>query len=158
MALSTSELIKIGLLQGFPLVMFVGLYHVVRSYWKKYQQKKHIREIVSSYLEKIQNAEDFCDSEDPEKVLITADQLRKIYCNSMYKDLDFFLNYKTTELSYEDEKEIRDAFYFVQFMEEHNGLPSLEIYKTSLIKTLKEIKWLELDKPSNPHPIWASNR
>ena len=153
MALSTSELIKIGLLQGVPLVIFVGLYYVVRSYWEKRQQKKYIREVISHYLEKIQNAEDFCGLEDPGKVLITADQLRKIHCDHMYKDLDFFLSYKTTQFSYEDEKEIREAFRFIQFLEKYNRLPHAEIYETSLINELKEIKWLELEKPEHPLPF-----
>lgn len=45
MNLSVSESIIIGLLQGIPLVILVGIYYSVRSYSRRRYQKEYIHHL-----------------------------------------------------------------------------------------------------------------
>lgn len=153
MELSTSELIKIGLLQGFPLVLLIGVYHLVRGQYKKRKQKKYISKIISTHVERILNAEDVPYPDPKSKRVFKADEVRKSHYDYMYKQIDNLLSHKAVELDYEDEKEIRDAFYYINLFEERNKFsgvyeifPNLEVYEEKFIKKLKRIEWLKLEE------------
>ena len=76
----------------------------------------------------------------------------------MLRELDFFLNYKTTEIGYKDEKKIRHAFFVINFLDGNKQIASLEIYKNTLVKELEKIKWMKFQEPDNPLPFLASNK
>ncbi|MYC39853.1 MAG: hypothetical protein F4X55_02385 [Candidatus Dadabacteria bacterium] len=160
MGLSTSELIKIGLLQGLPLVVLVGAYHLIRSWWRKQNQKKHLRKIISTHVKKIREAKDTPDPDPKSKVIYKASEVRKSHYDVMYKQIDDLLSHKAVLIDYEDEELIRRAFYYINRLNEKNKffgyyevLLDLEVYEERLIKHLKKIKWLQLEKPEHPLPF-----
>ena len=70
----------------------------------------------------------------------------------MYEQVDAFLSHKATELCYEEERELRDAFYSINLLmssymvSNFYTFPSLETYEEKLIRKLKKIKWLKLQE------------
>ena len=161
MGLSTSELIKIGLLQGIPLVVLVGAYHFIRSWWRKQNQKEYLRKIISNHVKKIRDAKDI-PNPDPEsdRVLYTAGDVRKSHYALMYKQIIDLLSHKAILINYEDEKLIRDAFYYINiayrahiFESRLDPLPPPEVYEEKFIEKLEKVKWLELKKPEHPFPF-----
>ena len=146
MEFSTLEIIRTGLLQGIPLALLVAVADIIRRYSTRRSQKKYIRTIISAYVEQIRDAKEVPhpDPRSKTKIMATADQVRKVVYDSMYKEVDKFLSHKTTQLDYDDEKKIRDAFGVINFMDENQRIASLQIYEKTLFKGLMEVKWLKL--------------
>ncbi len=152
MSLSVSESIIIGLLQGIPLVILVGIYYSVRSYRRKRYQKEYIRKIISTHIKRILDAKDTPDSNPKSERIYKANEIRKSHYDYMYEQVNAFLSHKATEFCYEEEKELRDAFYSINLLmssymvSNFYTFPSLETYEEKLIRKLKKIKWLRLQE------------
>ena len=149
-----------GLAQGVPLVVIVGAYHFIRSSWRKENQKKYIREIISNHVEKIRDAKDKPQPGPKSEKIFKASEIRKSHYAFMYKQIIDLLSHKAVLINYEDEETIRGAFYYINtayrahiFESGLDPLPPLEIYEERFIERLKEVQWLELEKPEHPLPF-----
>lgn len=162
------ELTIEGIVQGVSLALVLWVAHSIWECRKKHKQKKYIREIISKHVKEIRDAKNIPSPDpDPEsnRVLYTAGTIRKSHYALMYKQIEGLLSHKSILINYEDEKLIRDAFYFLNvkykahiFESSLGPIPPLEDYEERFIKKLKKIEWLELEKPENPLPFLVSNK
>ena len=149
----TTDLIKIGLIQGLPLALLLGTYHILLVYCRKQQQRRYVRNIVHGSLEKLLTLE---DKEYPPLGMIKGDHIRRTIYDDMQRQIDSFFRHKTTDqISYEEESKIRNPFNVINWATGESKkkakkgediMLTVEICRNVLVKELKEIDWLKLDK------------
>ncbi len=142
-----------GLIQGIPLALLVAAAHKVALHRRKEDQKEALREIISESVRLIMTVGDN-DPFGSEKLWSRA---RKRVYDEMYKKVHFLLDHKMTELDYEDEVRIREAFASFKdnlALFEIDSFPSLEIYYHGLIKKLRRVEWLGIEEPDKPLPFY----
>ena len=156
------ESIVAGLVQGLLLIIAVGAYHKYQRCRKKKQEREYIDRTISLGLEYILNAEEDrtevkiyegdpeidpnLDPEIGDPIIISRDEVRKNLFHSMYKELDAFITHRTKELSFKEERIIRNVFGKVsRILIEGNANLTLYGYRSFLIEELQSIEWLELE-------------
>ena len=162
MNFSWFESIVAGLVQGLLLIIAVGAYHKYQRCRKKKQEREYINKTISLGLEYLLNAKEDrtevkvydgnpevdpdIDYEIGEPIIISRDEVRKNIFHSMYKELDAFITHRTKELSFEEERTIRNAFGRTsRIIIEGNANLTPCGYRSFLIEQLQSIEWLELE-------------
>ena len=149
----TVELIITGLLQGLPLALLVGIYHLLSERHRKQGQRNYLRNIINDNIQNILTAEEIKPPfQGPP---IPGDHIRRTIYDNMHRRVDSFLSHSraSDKISYEEEVKIRNPFNTIDFFikererglgEGHITLVTVEMCQKVLVKELKEVEWLEL--------------
>lgn len=131
----------ISVTEGVAIAAVLWIFHIMHLHYRICDQRSRIRKIISDGVRDIKRADEPTDL----KRHVGADATRKIFYDLMYEEIMSVLNHRGNELSYDDEKAIRNAFVLKKMMEASpGGCPSgIEPYETTLFENLEKVKWLK---------------
>ena len=131
----------IPVVEGVAIAAVLWMFHIMHLHYRIRNQRSRIRKIVSDGVRNIKRADEPTDL----KRDFGADATRKIFYDLMYEEVMSVLNHRSNELSYDDEKAIRNAFVLKKIMEASPGrCPSgIKPYETTLFENLEKVKWLK---------------
>ena len=140
--------ITTGIAIGVTVAALAGLFQLGAKWLRIHNQKGRIREIISLHIKQMKEVQDLTLPDG--KTRCSANELRKTIYEALWREINTELTHKSSEISYEDEKKIRDSFFlinrFLSMMDE-NRVPSVEIYNNLMLTRLEEIKWLKSKIP-----------
>jgi len=133
-----------GITIGITVAAIAGLFQLSAKWLRILKQRNRIKEMISSRIKQMQEAKDLTLPDG--KTRYPEGQIRKIFYKELWREVDTELTHKSSEISYEDEKKIRDAFSLINrfLKDDENRMPSIEIYKNYMFTQLEKVKWLNL--------------
>ena len=139
--------ITTGIAIGVTVATLAGLFQLGAKLLRIHNQKSRIKEIISSHITQMREAQDLVPPNGETR--FPENQVRKTIYEALWREVDTELTHKSSEISYEDEKKIRDAFFLINhFLKENEErMPSVEIYENLMLARLEEVKWLKSKIP-----------
>ena len=134
--------ITAGITIGVTVATLAGLFQLGAKWLRIHNQKRRIRKIISSHITRMKEAQGLTLPDGETR--LEDNQERKIIYEALWREIDTELTHKSSEVSYEDEKKIREAFFPINYFlkENEKGIPSVEVYENLMLTRLEEVKWL----------------
>ena len=134
-------------------ILFALILGGYNYYYRVWQPKKRLAQIIRKGVRNIRNPKTTALNIGSEKQeQINPHIARRTSCEGMLREVSLFLNHKDSPLDPEEEVRLREILQNFQvfqkiFEDENKGqLPSLEFYERTLIRFLKNLEWLGIDK------------
>ena len=135
----TIKAVVIGVSSGIIVSLFLGVNDFANKRIERQDQIKYLVQEITMYREFISNAE--ARYHRRAKREIQRRELQKAYYDNMRQKLEEALQNNASRLSFEEIKELRDVFLFIDSLPP-NGFDD-ERYNY-IFERLKSIKWLKL--------------
>ena len=103
------------------------------------EQIAHLRNLLSESIEKIETAKPFSAPEANRA--FTAEQMMFVYYEELRRNLDPCLEKRSTEITYDEKKQITDPFFPIEFARQQGIAPNKNAYDQCFEK-LRAVKWL----------------
>lgn len=134
--------ITAGITIGVTVATLAGLFQLGAKWLRIHNQKRRIRKIISSHITRMKEAQGLTLPDGETR--LEDNQERKIIYEALWREIDTELTHKSSEVSYEDEKKIREAFFPINYFlkENEKRIPSVEVYENLMLTRLEEVKWL----------------
>ena len=135
--------IATGITIGVTVAAIAAFFQLGVKLHRIQKQKKRIRKLISTSVTDIRKAKPLVTSLG--FVALSVDQERKITYQSLWRVIDIELSHKLSEISFDDEQKIRNAFLVLNHICQKDEEPDIGMYKDYLFEPLKKVKWLKLE-------------
>ena len=140
-----------GAAAGLVVSGVLGLVALVVKRWKRCNQARHIRGIMTSGKESIYSVSEESAPRDPEKP--PPEAFRYLHFEYMRREAELALDGRSSEITFDEIRQIRRLFIVDDLIRraDLNPNPSLQFYH-NFFGDLKKIKWLKLPERYGGEP------
>ena len=134
-----------GIVSGLTVAVVLAIYLKLRKALLRRDQIRYFSGVISKGIEDITNAGQREDiSISGPNVALTPDQLRHLYYTEMRRILDSAADWRSSEITYDEIQELRQALQSVNWTIDNHGMVPEGLYD-STISALRAVRWLRIN-------------